>query len=287
METLRVIFREESFAGVNANDAAAAFKVLGQTVGRIRGYEVVPEVSVVGTESEYLAALKSGAFDLAVVDPWVYVQHQLEDVVRLDFAAEDGAGVHKQFVVLSRSDSGITNLASLAGRSLMTLRFLHADLGRRWLDTALLEAGWGSVASHLKEVETAIKPAGVVLPVFFGKRDVALVDAGNFRTMVELNPQVGKTVRPIQTSPPLPNVTVGTRAGPWESEAYRSAVVEAMGDLASTPAGRQVLVLFKIKALVPVPVGYLDGVRAMQRVRGMTGSEPTKLPVAVVHPGGS
>ncbi len=266
-ETLRIVFHEKVFNGLNVNEATSAFRFLAQTVGRKMGYEIATDIVVPRSEPAYREALRTSEFDLVVINPWVLFSEALEQKIRPELVVDDGEGTAKRFLVVTRSDSSLTNLASLQGRNLVTLNNGFADVGVFWLDSLLDGSGLGAREGFFGTYETAAKPAHVVLPLFFGKKDAAIVDAGSLKVMVELNPQVGRVVRPILSSEPMSNPLIAFRSSPWRSDDFRKDIVDAMARFEEDPEGRQVLLLFKIKRLTRLPEGLLDNVRALHAAR--------------------
>ncbi|MCC6233585.1 MAG: PhnD/SsuA/transferrin family substrate-binding protein, partial [Verrucomicrobiales bacterium] len=232
-------------------------------LGEGRGYDVEPVILVARDDEEYVRWIREGQFDLTAMDPWLYVKHGLDPYVRLDAVAEDEQGLAKRFQVVTRTDSGLNSMGRLAGKKIIARDLIHTDLGRQWLEALLTRGGFGTTGEFFGSFETSPKASGVVLPVYFGVRDVALVDAGGLAAVVEQNAQVGRSLRTVASSPRLSNLLMGTRNGRWPSESHRAVVVEGVLDLESIPEGRRVLALFRIRRFVEVPENQLASVRAL------------------------
>ena len=74
------------------------------------------------------------------------------------------------------------------------------SLALAWLDIALFNDGCRPVAEFCR-VEQNKKLTKVVLPVFFRQNDACVVTRRGFKTMSELNPQVGQQLRVLASSP--------------------------------------------------------------------------------------
>jgi ABC-type phosphate/phosphonate transport system substrate-binding protein len=88
-----------------------------------------------------------------------------------------------------------------------------------------------------------------LLSVFFGQADAAVVPRGGFATSVELNPQVGRQLTTIATSPTLLPGLLCFRKDLATDQ--RRLITEASRDLKNHATGRQILMLFKIREVVP------------------------------------
>ena len=89
----------------------------------------------------------------------------------------------------------------------------------------------------------------IVLLIFFKKADVCLVGYNAFKTMVELNPQIGKELKILQMSPPLIKGITCIRKSFYKWA--KPDVIHVLSSLPETAAGRQVLTLFGQSRVVP------------------------------------
>jgi phosphonate transport system substrate-binding protein len=244
------------FSDVNENDARAAVKVWGQTVARERKIEADPEPLIVKDHREMLAALRTNrinAITLTTVDYFVASREVRFDRV---FVSCTGGKFTQQYVVVTHRDSGIGRLADLKDRSLIFFQNPRACLAEPWLDTVLAEQGLPLAARLAGPVTRSTKLAGVVLPVFFRRADACVVTQQGLALMQELNPQVGRQLRIIATSPELVTAVLAFRAG--YNPPFREALFAALHNLHETPAGQQVLVLFQSTKVESFPASCLD-----------------------------
>jgi hypothetical protein len=102
------------------------------------------------------------------------------------------------------------------------------------------------------------KPSAACLPVFFGRTAACVIDAGNLAIMRELNPQLGKQLQPLATSPPLVEVLVALHV---QHQKLRFDVLRALLEFDRDPEGRQVLTLLKSSRMTPLALSDLDSVR--------------------------
>ena len=159
-----------------------------------------------------------------------------------------------------RAESGISSLEALRGKSALIQTNTGANLAQIWLDTVLHEAHLAGAERLFGSLNLVATPSAAVLPVFFGKADVAVVGSPGFAVMKEMNPQLGAKLRTLRSSPTVIEGMICTFGGKFE---FREELIEAMRDLHLDVEGKQILMAFKIKRLVPVDKLELEQVRAM------------------------
>ncbi len=260
-DTFRVAFSAAMFSDVNPNDARAAVKGWAQTVARQRGIATDPAPSIITDLPGLSEALLSNRVDAVGITTEEYWTLSRSTPLNPVFIAGNGGRLRESFVVLVHRESGLKTLADLHERKLLVYQNPMASLAPHWLDTLLLEDGHPLAAEFLKEATSDTKLTRVVLPVFFKQSDACLVTRSGFDTMNELNPQLGRTLEVIATSPEfVPSVFClrGSYAPP-----FKDNLLTGLRELHLTPAGQQVLTIFKIDRLVDEPASCLDSSLAL------------------------
>ena len=155
----------------------------------------------------------------------------------------------------------------------MNLRELgFGNLSRIWLDTILLENFGIQTDSFFGPVRRTRKAGQAVLPVFFGKAGTCIVTQEAFDTMVELNPQLGRELRPLLLSPEFPLPVISIREDVIEE--YGTVIEESLRSLHTDAAGKQLLSLFHIDKLVPYEPRFLKNIlELLARHETLLGSE--------------
>jgi len=85
------------------------------------------------------------------------------------------------------------------------------------------------------------------LPVFFGQADACVTSRRGFETMCELNPQVGRDLVTLASSPPLTVSFYIFRKNYRNSE--REKVIKAISSLRRSPGGQELATLFQFEEL--------------------------------------
>ena len=259
-ERLSVGYIESQIHGVNRLDAEAAFKTLARTVGVANGYDVGIEVDSFDNAGQFVATLADKIINLILLDSWSYLKIVPQGMMEPLFVTSDRGQATVRYLLLVRKNSAVKSLSDLRGRSLNLITGQSSKLGRHWLDTIVLAQEASSPEVFFSRMEYMSNPMSTVLPVFFGKRDAALVDETQFMLMAELNPQLN-ILHAIESSAPLLNAIICLSRKGWSSQRFKMDLVSALADLHRNPAGQQILTLFKAGRLVPFQDHYLNSVR--------------------------
>jgi phosphonate transport system substrate-binding protein len=147
-----------------------------------------------------------------------------------------------------------------------------------WIDTILGESGLGCANDFFGSTGDGAKPASVVLPVFFGESDAAVVNRSSLETMQELNPQLATQLQVLTNSPFLPESVICLRKNYTEA---REDVLRSLAQLHTQSRGQQILLIFSINKLVPFEPGQLESLRDLS-VRYERVRQPTTGPRASV-----
>ena len=275
----RMGFSSSMFTEVNENDARAAVEVWGQTVAREHGVPTDPEPLIFKDHAGLLHALTNKLVDVVALTTIEFGALSKEVRFAPIFVTYNVGQTTEQYVLLVHRDSKIERLADLRGRSLVFHQNLRACLAPTWLDTLLVQKGLPPAAGFVSKLTVNSKLAQVVLPVFFRQSDACVVTRRGFDTMNELNPQVGKQLKIIATSPEMVPAVFAFRAD--YASSYKEKVFAGIRDLHKTPAGQQVLTIFHSEKIEDQPAACLDSALALmathEQLCGRTNTVKTAL----------
>ena len=255
---------ESCFRNVNRNDAIAAYKVFLESCGRRFGNIYKADPLVYEDTPSFEAAIQCQPMNVAIVDAWQFLTMNIHQQMRPFSTVLRNGKLGRKYVVLTRRDSGLTNLAALRGKDMLELDYVRLGVGRIWLDTLLLSEELGAPEAFFSNVEVVTKPTAAVLPVFFGKKPACVVDDGGFDLMKELNPQVGQMLQVVAISDTLADVVVCLREENWYSDKFKADTITALNELHLDPAGQQICTLFGIDRMVPFQDSQLDTIRRLR-----------------------
>ena len=150
------------------------------------------------------------------------------------------------------------------------------------MDTALDDQDLGSVSNFFGSISEFNKPSSVILPVFFGKCDAAVVKRWALNTMAELNPQLATQLQILTNSPSLPEGVVCVHKG---FKVFRDELVQGLAGLHAEPKGQQLMLIFKIDKLERFKSEHLDAARALLAKLAKTGPSPARADAVAVSEG--
>ncbi len=197
---------------------------------------------------------QKGELDLISIDPLDYLVSMQEIEAELAFNPVKYGKKTNKYLLLVRSDSSFADITDLRGKKLVVLKGTHAGL--LFLNTLLLRHKQEETDKFFFAIDEKNKVLKVVLSVFFGKADACIVPEGAFKTMAELNPQVGKQLRIINSSEELI----------WGISLFHKDINEKLKEkikkitysLKERIRGEQILMLFKIEDIVQLEESSLD-----------------------------
>ena len=266
----RAAFCPSAFAGVNESDAKAAIQAWANSLVQTHRLNVAPEPQILGGLTEIREALRTRTCDYASLptDDYFRLEPELRPA-SVCLSSVEGS-LTETYILLVHAESECSSVADLAGHSLILFENVRASLARPWVEALLAESGLPSAESHFAGVSRASRLSQVVLPVFFHQADACLVTERGYRTMVELNPQVGVSLKTLAVSPPLVPSVAFFRPG--YDPATQAKLENEIRSLNLTSAGRQVMNHFQCDAVEIRPASFLDSTREFLARRSLKGA---------------
>lgn len=246
---LGILFTSGMFTDIAESDANAALIAWADGLTREQRWKVDVRTEVVDTIPQLLEAWESGGFDFITVTLNEYLGAGLDKEPFTLITGSVGDRFDVEYVLLVHQDSGVKDLAGLSGRTLVMHENSRTGLAEPWLDTLLLQAGLPPTRRHFSIFTEVRRLSGVVLPVFFRKVDACLLTRFGYQIMVEMNPQIGRQLRILATSPSLVPSLSCIKTDPDGMVNGRDFVGEVLS-LHASPYGKQILTLFQIDRLV-------------------------------------
>lgn len=243
---LRLAISESLSADVNLNDARAALAIWLQRMSVDLNLRVEYNPAIFDTTEDIFRRVRAGQVDAVALNVVEY--RQIADALDpKEIVSESGDSGPEQYVLLTKRSSGIQRLPELRGRRLTVLTGPKMCVAPIWLINQMEDAKLGEPAGFFGSVISSAKPSRVVLPVFFGQADACLASKHAFDTMCELNPQLGKDLTMIKSSPSLV-VTFYIFRKNYRS-VNRERFVNIYANVQGSTAGRQLATLFHFDRL--------------------------------------
>jgi ABC-type phosphate/phosphonate transport system substrate-binding protein len=253
--SFRIGFSRSMFTDVNENDVLAAVKVWGHTVAKESHIPTVAEPFVFKEYATMLDALRRKQIDVMALTLVEFGPLSKEINFGPIFVADTGERFTVQYILLVHGGGVIRNVSELKGRSIAFHQNSMTCLSEIWLDTLLCQNGLPSVRNISGKVTTDTKLGKVVLPVFFRQADACVVTQSGFETLKELNPQLEKQLKIIATSSEIVPALFAFRAD--YAPPFKADLMAALHDLHKSPAGHQVLTIFKCDRIEEQPINCL------------------------------
>lgn len=232
-----------SLGQVDATDAVAAFETYARVYAEAVGVEAIVEATVFASIDELLDSVRRGRqkiLGLQITEYLVLMEHDLP--LDLEFVSERSGRATETYLILARRDSGLTQLADLRDRALLTCIGQQMGLSQPWLECQLADEGLPPSASFSGSVEIQPRISSALLSVFFGKADACLVAESGFETMAEMNPQLAEQLVVLATSPDVVSFVTCIRSD--FTGINRQRTEDAYLGAHAHPQGRQLMTLF-------------------------------------------
>ncbi|MEZ4483391.1 MAG: PhnD/SsuA/transferrin family substrate-binding protein [Syntrophotaleaceae bacterium] len=263
------------FANVNENDAMAAVKVWSALIAKERGVPTDPTPRVYNNLQEMRQALTAKTVDSIALNTEEYwnLQPLLDDQVFIVGSNDDS--FTEEYVVLVHRDSEIQRIQDLRGRRLNFYTNPRMTLAPTWLDTMLIKEGLPRSPEFFRLTDSS-KISNVVLPVFFRQTDACVVTRNSFKTMCELNPQLGQHLKVVLSSPELVPSGFCFRRG--YNDSIRQVIITELVQVMSSASGNQMMTLFQLGKFEAKTLSCLDSAFELlathQRLLGETQEKP-------------
>jgi len=258
---LRIGFTGSAFQDVTNTDIKAAVSVLIQKVvwkhfgkGESRFYETLPEMAT---------DLKNRKIEVLATPVEEFMELRKQVPIEPLLISSADKGTEMEMVLLVRKDSSFRSFRDLRGRSIVIpMRNPRClDMYMAWLEIMLMEEGSKGLNTFFSSVKDTRTAAKAIMPVFFRQADACIVTRQVFELTAELNPQINRELMIISRKGGLSQgiIAVDRRLPEESKEKLRQAFLT----LHQTPEGKQLLMLFKVRKLVPFAPGYMKGTEAL------------------------
>jgi ABC-type phosphate/phosphonate transport system substrate-binding protein len=256
-QRVTVGYSARSFPDVDLKDATAAFQLWTKKAAAEVG--VAAECRIYNDTASMVDDLRSGRVDLVSMTSTEYLKVESRIHAEPAFGATRSGKLTENYLLLVRAASRVADLADLEGQRLAATS--AQDLALIYLDTLLLRRRLPMANRFFSELLVKSKTQEALLSVFFGQADACVVAASTFRTMVELNPQVGTHLKVLASSPDLLVGMTVFRAD--LSTKTKQIFREMTRHLNDDPQFSQFLVLFRVEHLTTMKESDIDSTRRL------------------------
>ena len=260
---LRFGYSAALFSDLSLADAQTALTLWTRELARMAGYELPTKLIVYEDLQAFVSAIQAGQVDFIALNSLDYLKIRDQVPMELALLGEKGGKPGEEQVLLVHRDSDIREIRQLRGKRLTLLRGGSGSIASVWLDTILAKHGLPPGGTFFGTTREVVKAQQVILPVFFRQADACLVSRNAFLTAAELNPQIGKDLVVLESSPIFPIAVTCFRTS--LSRAMKEEFLRMSFRMIDSPSGRQILTLFKVDSILRSPTAALDGLTALVR----------------------
>jgi len=252
---LVVAISAETLAGANINDARAAYRVWLREVAYqygVKTAETVPDIFI--PTDEIIRDVRQDLIDCYGVTALEFAKVvDLTDPDSLVLQDYISGGIEYVFIV--HNQSRFKTVSDLRGANIVS--HLHRDmvLLPPWLSTTLADNNLPTQESFFASHKLNASLTQVVLPVFFRRLDGACLARQSWETALELNPQLGRDLRPLMVSPKIIPIVFGFRRA--TNANLRKALIDSIQRISTITAGAQIVALYQSKGFVVRPISVM------------------------------
>jgi ABC-type phosphate/phosphonate transport system substrate-binding protein len=229
-------------------DATTALTLWTKELAKEAGSTGAAKATIYDDLGSLVDAIRSEQIDFVAISSMDYLKiHKQLSLEPALVGTKNGKYAEDQ-LLLVRRDKGYTRLGHLQDKKLV-LTTSGQEIATLWLDTLLAKQGLALTRKHFGGIKETAKAQQAILSVFFNQADACVVHRNAYLTASELNPQVGKELDVLIASPSFPLAVTCFR--PNLSQAKKDLLFSSYDRLIRTPAGKQILTLFRIDGTAP------------------------------------
>ncbi len=206
--------------------------------------------------------VNDGKIDLINTTSLNYLRMRPEIAKNMDsdiYGVVRGGSRTHRYLLLVRSDERFSHVRELQNTTLILKK--GDDTGRFYLNTLLLKNGQAEADRFFMKIQETRAFSQAILSLFFQKGQACMTTEAVFKTMVELNPQVGWRLKILHTSPEIVNGVFFFHK--QIDQKAKEIIVKEVLNLEETTYGQQVLMLYKIDRLIQFKASDLDPMKAL------------------------
>jgi len=227
------------------------------------GIKTQPQTVIFRNTADLLEAVRKRELTIVSLTAIDYLKIHDEVGLTPSVVSKSNAGTARQFVLITRRDSGIRIFSDLRGRTIHLLSPTKQEVSHIWLDVLLMREGNRDRASFFRQVKEAPSASQAIMAVFFRQADGAIVSRGALETSNTLNPQIGSQLFIVaETKPLLGDITCIPIT---VNEKLKRSIEHAGLHLHENTVGKQIFTLFHIDRTIPFQPSYLDGISDLLR----------------------
>lgn len=262
-EVYGIVFMKSMFLNVNLNDALAAINIYINELQKNQPitYEFR---SVIYEDTDDLIRSfdkdKLALVNLSSVDFLKY--RKTLPMTPVMAAMTDKNSPLGKYLLIVKNNGPVNSARDLSQKKIALLPRTYTPIPHMWLDVMLYKNGIAKKKDYPLLVSDGQTESKVVMSLFFGQYDACVVSERAYQLMCELNPQVGRQLKILQTSPGY-LMAVSCYTNTFMKKQDWKFLYERIFDIVSYPAGKQLFTLLKADRIVPFKEEYLITIKQL------------------------
>ncbi len=257
-----IAFLKKMLINVDANDAFVAIKVWIDELNKHLNTGIVLKPSIYEDMDDLAKNIKKDKLSIIICNSIDYLQYKSKLPITPIFTSSIESGETDQFVLLVKNSDNIKEISALKEKKLIIHTGANLDFTELWLGDLLYENNCAAKNAFFKEVKEGTLASQVLLSVFFGQYDACIVTKSSFETMKELNPQVGKSLQILDTSPPFIS-GLACFTDEFLKMNISDKIQKSAYEIEDYPSGKQIFTLLRIKKLLFFKEKYLNSTKEL------------------------
>ena len=254
----KVGYSIQSVADVDPRDAEAALRVWVTELAAQYDFQV--DIKLYKSVDVLVADFTSGKLDFITLSSIDYLRMARVVKVKPDVTQFRNGKATVKYVVLTGNEIKKKGLPALRNKKLAIAK--RNQLGQAYLDVYLVQNKLPVSEHFFAAVQEKNKDSQAILDTFFGQTDACLVTEAAFKTMQELNPQVGSKLHILAESPDL-IASVGIFRSDYPVDLKQRALKGMSSDYVHHERGRQIILLFNVEKMELISDDQLNSVQKL------------------------
>ncbi len=256
-ETLRVAVHLGALRDASRTDVEVSLRVWTEEL--VRFLEVPAEIRFYDSMTPIRQDLDAGRINFIIADGLDLLRYFKPDELADGFGGRSPG--EDTLLLLTRKDSGIQSFKDLAGKRVVLLS--ENDVSDLWLDTGCLRVFHKPCDQARITVGKEPRSQQLVLQVFFGKADAALVRGYPYALALDLNPQIRARTLILERIALYPGALglFASRVSP----AFRDYVIGKLPAMHEHPRGRQLMEVMQSEKITRYPKAVLEPIQQLLR----------------------
>lgn len=257
-----IAFLKDMLVNVDVNDAFVAIKVWVDELNKHTNIGMQLKPTIYDNMDDLSKNLNKDKIVMIVCSPLEYLKYNSKMPITPVVFGVGENGISENYVIVTRTKDKISNLTQLKGKKIFIHTGSNSEMIDIWLNVLLNESKLGDYKSFFKELKESNMASQVILSVFFDQYDACIVTKSAFNTMRELNPQVGKSMQVMITSPPF-IMGLSCFTNEFMKTEMSNKIINTASDVENYPSGKQIFKLLRMNKLMKFKEEYIDSTRLL------------------------